>query len=251
LMRWLLALVILAGCGARKEPPAELHVAAAANLQRAFEAIAQSFEKQSGVKTVPSFGATAQLAQQIENGGPFDVFLAADTEHVDQLVAKGLATDGSRAVYSRGALVLWAPRRADITSIQDLGRNDVKLIGIAKPELAPYGKAAIETLESVHLWPAIEKKAVYGQNISVVAQFADSANTDASFTALALVIGRTGHRIAVPENLHKPIDQAMCIVRTTQQGDTATRFREFLLGAEGQKIFRKFGYLEARSGYPQ
>jgi molybdate transport system substrate-binding protein len=234
---------LLTGCGAKREG-GELHIAAAANLQRTFDSLTNAFEKESGVKLITSFGASTQLAQQIENGGPFDVFLSADTAQVDRLASKGIAAEESRAVYARGILALWAPKRPGIRRIEDLNRPDVKRIGIANPELAPYGKAAIETLTALHLWPAIESKVVYGQNISVVAQFADSSNADAAFTALSLVNDRPQKPIIVPENLHQPIEQALCIVKSTPHAEAAAEFRRFILGTEGQAIFAKFGYLK-------
>jgi molybdate transport system substrate-binding protein len=217
-------------------------VAAAANLSLMFADLARACEKSTGVKMTPSFGATAQLEQQIENGGPFDLFLAADAQHVDALASKGLIAADSRAIYARGKLVIWAPRRPDIQRIEDLGRADVKAIAVAKPELAPYGQASIEALTAVRLWPAIERKIVYAQNIQAVKQFADSSNVDAAFTALGLVKSLGGHYVEIGETLHQPIDQAMCIVKTTQRPEQARRAESFLLGPEGRAIFERFGF---------
>ena len=245
-MNWRLApgivfFALLASCGHAPES-GELHVAAAANLSMIFPELARACEKNTGVKIVPSFGATTQLEQQIENGGPFDLFLAADIQHVDALAAKALITPGSRAIYARGTLVIWAPRRPDIKSIQDLSRPDVKAIGVAKPELAPYGQATIEALTSAQLWPAIERKVVYAQNIQAVKQFADSSNVDAAFTALALVKDSAGHYIEIDEKMHEPIDQAMCIVNKTTHAAQAKQVEIFLLSPEGQQIFQRSGY---------
>ena len=81
---------LVASCG-RVAPPEstpEIAVAAAANLTGVLDEIATSFTKETGTRVVISYGSTAQLAQQIENAAPFDVFLAADLEHVDALVLK-------------------------------------------------------------------------------------------------------------------------------------------------------------------
>jgi molybdate transport system substrate-binding protein len=236
-----LASALLVGCGS-KPVAGELHIAAATNLQRVFDPLAKAFDKQTGVKVIASYGASTQLAQQIENGGPFDLFLSADTAQVDRLAAKGLLVDKSRSIYARGVLALWAPKSPAIQKLEDLKRPEVKRIGIANPELAPYGKAAIETLTALHFWPELESKAVYGPNISIVAKFAESANADASFTALSLVNDRLEKPIIVPENLHQPIDQALGIVKSTTHGEAAAEFRQFILGPEAQAIFGKFGY---------
>src|SRR5262249_34730350 len=150
-----------------------------------------------------------------ENGAPVDVFLAADVQHIDHLVSKGIAD--SRAVYARGTLVVWAPSRADITSLRDLGKPDVKQIGCARPELAPYGAAAVQALKKEGVWNEVEPKLVYAQSISASKQFADSGNTDAAFTALSLVINSNGHYVPVDASLHDPIDQALCIVKASKQ----------------------------------
>ncbi len=115
---------------------------AAANLQRVFSIRWQklSTAKHVSKALIASYGASTQLGtQQIENGGPFDVFLSADTAQVDRLANKGLLVEGSRAIYTRGVLALWAPKRPDIQKLEDLNRPDVTRIGIANPELAPYG----------------------------------------------------------------------------------------------------------------
>ncbi len=49
------------------------------------------------------------LTTQIENSAPFDVFLAADAEHVDKLDHEDLLAPGSSAVYAVGVLALWIP----------------------------------------------------------------------------------------------------------------------------------------------
>ena len=75
---------------------AELHkkltVAAAANLTGVLSDVGRAFKAKTGIEVVFSYGSTAQLATQIDNGAPFDVFAAADTAHVDSLVSSGKAT---------------------------------------------------------------------------------------------------------------------------------------------------------------
>jgi len=177
------------------------------------------------------------LSQQIENGGPFDLFLAADTEHIGNHVLPD-----SIHIYAQGRLVLFAPRRPDIRSLADLARRDVKKIAIAKPELAPYGRASVEALQSLHLWQTVEPKVIYGQNISAVLQFVDSSNVDAAFTALALVTDRTGNIIPVPPELHQPIDQALAIPRSSAHAEAARRAAQWVLSPEAQALFKNAGY---------
>jgi len=223
---------------------ADLHVAAAANLSNVVPELSGAFEKKTQIHVVPSMGATAQLTQQIENGAPFDVFLSADVEHVDQLIKGNFIVSDSRAIYARGQLVVWAPRRQDIHNLSDLTKSEIRNIGVAKPELAPYGEAAVETLKNAGLWDKLENKIVYAPSIAIAKQFADSGNTEVSFTALALTIGQPGGQFTVDEKLHKPIDQALGIVAASKEQKNARAFTSFLAGPEAKEIFKRFGYAQ-------
>ena len=223
---------------------AQVTVAAAANLTEVFQSIGPRFETATHIHPVFSFASTAQLTQQIENAAPFDVFTAADTTHVDQLDRKHLLLAGSRAIYARGVLALWIPPggKLDISRIEDLAKPEVRFIAIAKPELAPYGQATIETLRSLGLWDKIQPKVVYAENINGAKQYGQSHNADAVFTAYSLVLHEPGKVIQVDANLHHPIDQALGIVAASKHQEAARKFVDFLLHGEGRDILRDSGY---------
>ena len=237
---WAALVCVGAASGQRRE----VTVAAAANLSDVFQDVGRQFEAASGIHPVFSFASTAQLAVQIENGAPFDVFAAADTEHVEQLEKKGLLVPGSRAVYATGTLALWIPPRSKVAvnRPEDLVQAGVKVIALAKPELAPYGLAARETLQKLGIWNQVEARIVYADNISMAKQYGSSGNADAVFTAYSLVLKEAGKVIRVSESLHAPIRQAIGIVAASTHQDTAHRFVDFLLGVKGQAILRGSGY---------
>ena len=103
------ALFIVAALLAQPAAPPDVTVAAAANLSEVFQTVGARFQESTGIHPVFSFGSTAQLTQQIENGAPFDVFAAADSTHVDQLEREGKLMPGTKAVYATGVLALWVP----------------------------------------------------------------------------------------------------------------------------------------------
>ena len=140
----LLSALLVATGSPGQTPKREVTVAAAANLNEVFQTIGPQFEAATGIHPVFSFASTAQLALQIENSAPYDVYAAADVEHVDQLEKKGLLLPRSSSVYATGILALWIPpgSAAKIDSPGGLVQPAVKVIALAKPELAPYGLAA-------------------------------------------------------------------------------------------------------------
>ena len=247
-MKILLLLCALACCLSCQRPPSDKHpqlvVAAAANLTDAFAELQQRFTAQSGIPVVLSFGATADLARQIENGAPFDVFAAADTAHVDKLDQAGLLVPGTRVVYARGRLVMWLPPDSPlkVERIEDVTAKEIERIAIAKPDVAPYGQATVESLQGLGIWNQIESKVVYGQSVSQAKQFAATGNAEVAFIPLALVKAGEGRYFEVDERLHQPIDQAIAIIKFSTQQAAARQFVDFLMSDEGQQLMARRGY---------
>jgi molybdate transport system substrate-binding protein len=240
----LAAVFCLASCQHVPAPKPEITIAAAANLTDVFQRIGPLFESRTGIHPVFSFGSTSLLAQQIEHSAPFDVFAAADSEHVAQLDREGLLLTGTRVVYARGILALWIPAntKAPINTVNDLANPDVRFIAIAKPELAPYGEAAVQALQHLNLWQQIQLKIVYAENINIARQYGLSKNADAVFTAYSLVLHEPGKVIRIDESLHAPINQELGILSRSQHVDAAQKFVDFLLRGEGKTVLAQSGY---------
>ena len=247
----LLISVSLLGISCRERPgtsqnqSSDLTIAAAANLTDAFAEAGARFTSKTGIKVVFSFGATADLARQIENGAPFDVFAAADSEHVEQLEVKGLLMPGSSAIYARGRLVMWLPPNSTLKAdrIQDITAKSFERIAIAKPDVAPYGRATVESLQARGIWDEIESRVIYGQNVSQTKQYVATGNAEVAFIPLALVKTGEGKYIEVSDELHRPLDQALGIVKDSTKQAAARRFVEFLLSPEGRELMIQKGYL--------
>lgn len=243
----ILLVLLLIGTGLWKQQRgtrAEVIVAAAANLTSVLQSIAPEFEAETGIRPVFSFASTAQLTTQIENSAPFDVFAAADTEHVERLERKNLLLPASRAVYATGVLALWIPpgTKAFINRVQDLTRPEVQFIAVAKPELAPYGAATVETLQHLGIWELVRPKIVYAENINMAKEYGTSHNANAVFTAYSLVLKEGGKVILVAENLHRPISQELGILARCRNQNEARTFVNYLLKGKGRDLLASSGY---------
>src|SRR5215813_6123792 len=241
------ALTLLMGCS-QKRPEAgknEIIVGAAADLMPAFEELGRQFEQESGIHVTFSFGSTGTLAKQIENGAPIVLFAAANVDYVDQLEREGLILSDTKATYARGRIAIWTrnEREPAITRIEDLARPDVKRVAIANPEHAPYGKAAREALEKAGVWNAVEPKLVYGENIRQTMQYAQTGNADAAITALSLSVVSDGHWTLVPEELHKPLDQALAVIKATRMEQEARRFAAFINSPQSRSTMQRYGFM--------
>jgi molybdate transport system substrate-binding protein len=168
----LVATLLLSACQAlpssAQRQPVTITVSAAADLTLAFQEIGKLYEKQTGNQAVFNFGSTGQLAQQIDQGAPVDVFAAASVSYVDDLDKKGLVLPGTKQLYATGRITIWT--RADsplhIERLEDLTAPEIQHIAIANPEHAPYGVAAREAMQSVGVWDKVQSKLVLGDNAS-------------------------------------------------------------------------------------
>ncbi|MBI3652260.1 MAG: molybdate ABC transporter substrate-binding protein [Acidobacteria bacterium] len=231
---------------AKRQPVAvAITVAAAADLASAFTELGNLFEQQQHIKVIFSFGSTGMLAKQIEQGFPADVFAAANLAFVDDLDKQGLIFSDSKAPYATGRITLW--QRADaplrLNRLEDLMRPEVKHIAIANPEHAPYGMAARQALQSLKLWNALQSKLVIGENVRQTLQYAETGNADVAITALSLSVSSTGRWTLIAEDLHRPLVQALAVIKSTSHEQAARQFAAFINSEQGRPIMKKYGFL--------
>jgi molybdate transport system substrate-binding protein len=232
------------GCS-NKGSEATMIVAAAADLKYAFTEIGQKFTEKYNIPVQFNFGSTGQLAQQIANGAPADIFSAADVASVERLAAQGVIDKQSISQYARGRIVLLSGKAAatPLNTLQDLLREDIKKIAIANPEHAPYGLAAKEALHSAGLWDQLQDKIVYGQNIRDTMTLVESGNAEAGIIALSIVQAGELPYTLIDDKLHKPIIQAMGIVQNSKNKTAAQKFAKFVQSQEGRAILKKYGFI--------
>jgi molybdate transport system substrate-binding protein len=185
-----------------------------------------------------TFASSGTLARQIENGAPFDVFLAANQRFIQQLVRSGYLVPDSVEMYATGKLGLWSKGGA-VRSLQDLLSPAVRHVAIPNPAHAPYGEAARQALVSQKVWPKLESRIVLGENVRQAFQYAETGNADACLTAWTLVFQRGG--IPIPEEWHSPILQSGGVVASSGDQAAARRFMSFLMSSAGAAILQKYG----------
>lgn len=245
------------GCrGGRTARPdaAPLLVFAAADLREALPEIAAAYRRAGGDSVVLTFGATGDLATQIANGAPADVFFAADERALDTLAARGAVDAGSRRSYAVGGLALVAaPGAGAVRALADLAAPAVHTVAIADPAHAPYGRAARQALERGGVWARVGPKVVYAPNVAQAYRDVTSGNADAGIVALAAVEGVPGAPpfVRVDRTLHDPVQQGAAVVRATPPADSARtaarmaaarRFLDFATLAPGFRILQRFGF---------
>lgn len=225
---------------------AQLTVAVASSVQEPMQALVEGFERSTGHRVRPVYGASGKLFAQIAQGAPFDVYFSADTTYPKRLHAQGRADIPRR--YARGRLVLWAPvgSRFDVTrGLQVLGDERIQRVAIANPRHAPYGRAAVEALRAGQVFAAASTKLVMGENVAQTLQFVESGGADLALIPLSLarspkLQGRGRHWL-VPGSLHGAIDAEAAVVRNTRERALAGQFLSYCTGPAATAIWRRYG----------
>lgn len=236
------ALVLLCSCAAPERSP--LTIACAANMEVGIDSIAKSYMEKEGVEVKVVSAASGVLATQIRSGAPYDLFLSADKDLTDELNADGYTSSSEE--YLKSELVCINLTDYKGASVSELLLSDkTKSIGIADPEVAPFGKAAKNYLNAVQLWEQIQSKVVYAESVSQLNMYVETGNVDVAFTGLSFLAQREYvypflHLENHPESL---IRQYLVEVdRGKNKHPQVNDFHDYLYSEEAIAILKYFGY---------
>jgi molybdate transport system substrate-binding protein len=232
---------------------AELLVAAAADLNYAIKEIVADYQKKTGDSVKLSLGSSGNFYAQIANGAPFDLFFSADIEYPRKLEQAKLTVPGSLLTYAVGRLVVWVPRGSPV-NVQKLKEKSlldpsIKKIAIANPAHAPYGRAAVAALKHYGIYGQVEKKFVYGENISQTAQFVDSGAADIGIIALALAVApamKKGMYWEIPLSAFPRMEQGAVITTAAENRgnlEAARGFVSWVAGKSGRAVLERYGFI--------
>jgi len=232
-------------CSRESRAQEPLMIAVAANFAPAMAMIGKNFTRSTDIPTQVSVSSSGRLYSQIRNGAPFDLFFSADSNRPELLFTEGRCEQPE--VYVNGLVVLWsrdADLCRDLGSWQDAVKGPgLKRIGMANPELAPYGTVAKDALLAEKLWNTAQDRLVFGNNVAQAFQYAATGAADASFTALSLAHttrGEQGCFLPVPEA--EPVAQSVCVVENSTNKIAAKKFLSFLLSKEIKAMLFQYGY---------
>lgn len=247
LRRFAVYLTLLVSPAAWSAEP--LTVAVAANLKYAFDELAAAYKRETGLEVKGVANSSGKITAQVKSGAPFDVFLSADSEYPNTLYQEGYAVAPAR-IYAYGLLVLWTRKGLDMSKgLQVLTDHAVRKVAISNPKVAPYGRAALESLDYYKLHAAVERKLVYAESIAQVNQYVDIKAADIGFTAKSIVLAPEtagkGEWVDVPRESYAPIAQGMVILKhgTQTNREAARKFFDFVLSEKARAIFSRYGYL--------
>ena len=229
-----------------------LRLAAASNLRFSMDEIATAFERVRGVRLEISYGASGSLLAQILAGAPFDLFFSADEMMPKRLIKEGFGLSDHYFIYGTGRIVLWVSLGSPI-DLENLGMNallhhTINKISIANPRYAPYGLAAVSSLQHLNLFGRLEKKLLIGENVSHAATFVRSGGAEIGILSYTLALSgplkKTGRYWLIPTDYHPTLSQGGLILSRSNHQSAAKSLVHFIKSGEGLSILKKYGFSE-------
>ncbi|WP_116090684.1 molybdate ABC transporter substrate-binding protein [Sphingomonas crusticola] len=223
---------------------ADTQVAVAANFTEPAKQIAADFAKATSHRAILSFGSSGAFYAQMTHGAPFEIFLSADADRPKKAEQDGIAMPGTRFTYAIGRLVLYSidPALVDRRGAVLKGGNFARL-SIADPIAAPYGLAAVQTMQKMGVYSAIAPKIVKGTSITQAYDFVATGAAPLGFIALSQVVTIPGgSRWLVPQSLHAPIEQQAILLKVGAGNPAAKAFLKYLRSPAAIRIIKRYGY---------
>lgn len=271
---WLLLLAVLvpslAACGGTSAPstaattvpaPAaaetgELTVFAAASLTGAFKELGNTFSAANpGVTVTFNFAGSDQLATQITQGAPADVFASANTKQMGVVIGASEVVSGTQQIFARNRLVLVYPKDnpGKIGQLQDLAKPGLKIVLASKS--VPVGGYALDFLGKASKLPeytatysptVLQNVVSYEDNVKAVLSKITLGEADAGIVyatdAATITDGSIG-TLDIPDALNTVATYPIAPLARSQHHELAQAFVDYVLSSEGQNILQKYGFL--------
>ena len=236
----LTTILLASSCGSDGDAES-LRVAAASSLTNSFTAIEIAFEElQPGIDLQFNFGASSELAAQIVEGAPVDVFASADTTNMEKVADEGLITDEISTFATNSLRIIVARGNPlGISGLDDLARED--LIVVTCDPNVPIGRYSAAVLAAAGV--AVEPDS-YEENVKGIVAKVASGEADAGIVYVTDVIaaGDRASGVDIPAEVNITATYPVAVLTDSSEKESARLFVSFLLSDEGRTILSEFGF---------
>jgi molybdate transport system substrate-binding protein len=233
-----------------------LTVFAAASLTDAFKEIGQAFEAANpGATLAFNFAGSQQLAQQISQGAPVDVFASANNTQMGVVIKSGQVVSGSQKTFARNRLVVIYPTAnpAGLSTLQDLAKPGLKLVLADKT--VPVGGYALDFLTKASKDPGFTETysptvlanvVSYETDVKQVLAKVSLGEADAGIVYTTDITAGAADkvgRIDIPDNLNTIAAYPIAAIQGAANATLAQKFVDYVLSTDGQAVLAKYGFL--------
>lgn len=242
-MRIVYSLIMIMLCALPLQA-AELSISAAASLKEVINELSTSYAKKNpGVTFIKNYGGSGQLAKQIEQGVPADIFISANTEWMEYLKSRRVVDVKSIATFAYNELVFAGRPELKVNGMQDV----VKLarIAIGSPKSVPAGEYAMESFRKGGIDKQLEKKLVMAKDVRECLMYADRGEVDGAFVYRTDALQAARHAailFTVPQDLYPRVSYPVALTLSGAKKHETAGFLAFLKSAEAKAVLTKHGF---------
>lgn len=251
--------LLLAACAA--PPPArqpaerEIVIFAAASLRDAFNEIGGRFEQTTSSTRVRfNFAGSQQLAEQIKQGAPADVFASANARQMNNVISSGRVTSGTQQIFVQNRLVVVVAQNASpVQSLADLAQPGAKIV--LAERAVPAGQYALEFLQKASntaefgrtfSQTVLANVVSYEEDVRAVFSKVALGEADAGIVYTSDVVAGKDNAvrtIAIPDDLNTLAAYPIAALNDSENAALAKQFIDFVLDKEGQAILARYGFI--------
>ncbi|MCQ9120431.1 molybdate ABC transporter substrate-binding protein [Rodentibacter pneumotropicus] len=228
---------------------AKVTVFAAASMTDVLQNVAADYARQNPKNDVVfSFASSSTLAKQIEEGAPADIFISANNKWMKYLSEKNLTVKEMEKVLARNELVLIAPVKSAVDSV-DISKgewvNALKdsYLSVGDPAHVPAGQYAEEALIKLNLWDKVKDRLARAKDVRAALVLVERAetpygivySTDAKVSQKVKTVG------VFPAESYQPIAYPMVILKERDNADSRD-FLKYLASDAAKKVFESYGF---------
>jgi molybdate transport system substrate-binding protein len=218
---------------------ATVTVFAASSLTDAFEQIGDAIESEAGLSFEFNFLASSDLAAQLEQGAPADVFASADETNMDRVGDAGLIESAPQTfARNRLEIIVAAGNPKGIERLEDL-ENDDLVVSLCNDQ-CPAGRYALEVFDNAGV--EVEPDSLEAEVRAVVTRVS-VGEADAGIVYESDVVAAGDEVAGVKIPAGDNVIASYPIAELKKAADGASEFLDYVLSPEGQEILRENGFL--------
>jgi molybdate transport system substrate-binding protein len=236
-----------------------LNVFAAASLTGPFEEIGKRFESDHpGVTLVFNFAGSQQLAQQINQGAPADVFASANQPQMEAVIQAEGIEPGTQQTFVQNRLVVVYPKNnpAGLKELNDLAKPGLKLVIAAKE--VPVGQYALNFLDKAAADPSfgsgykeavLRNVASYENDVKSVLAKVALGEADAGIVYASDISGADADKVGrldIPDSINVIASYPIAPVQGSRQPGLARAFIDLVLSPVGKSILAKYNFIPVK-----
>jgi len=246
----ILSAVLLLGCDGKTPDESdagtrELLLYCGAGIRPPVEQMAETFEREHGVKIVTDYAGSEVLLSKIKLVRRGDLYMPGDKYYVDQAAEEGMILSQKSACYFVPTILVKKGNPRNIVGLEDLLQPGLKL-GVGDAKACAIGRTTKQIFDKNNIaWEDVEKNLVF-QSLTVneLGMQIQAGSLDAVIVwdAIARYFSEYGNRIPIPRenNVISTID--IGVLKFTKNRELAEQFVEFITSQRGGDIFRKHNY---------